>query len=182
MLAYLIHNVVDRDTSYQTSDTIDYGQGYQVVFLDRLRNLLDTVAVANGDRVFFHDMLDLGDGWVGNQFLQGEHAFQALVVVHYIYIIDLAHLLRLLAHLVDTFGHTPILVHHDHLGTHQTAGGVLVVFQQVHDITGLLYVLDMRKDLLLGILVQLTHQVNGIIRFHVIDETLGDKLIGKFLQ
>lgn len=84
--------------------------------------------------------------------------------------------------IVDTFGHTPILVHHDHLGTHQTAGGVLVVFQQVHDITSLLYVLDMRKDLLLGILVQLTHQVNGIIRFHVIDETLGDKLIGKFLQ
>ena len=54
LLAYLIHNVIDRDTSYQTSDTIDYGQGYQVVFLDRLRNLLDTVAVANGDRVFFH--------------------------------------------------------------------------------------------------------------------------------
>ena len=115
-------------------------------------------------------MIDLRDGRISDQLLQGEDSAKALIIVNYIDVIDLIHVFSLLAHLFDTFGHTPILVHHDHLGTHQTTGGVLVVFQQVHDITGLLYVLDMRKELLLGILVQLTHQVNGIIRFHVIDE------------
>ena len=127
-------------------------------------------------------MLDLGDGGIGDHLLQGQHAAQSIIVIHHIDIIDLADLLGLLTHLLDTFGHTPILVHHDHLRTHQTTGGILVVFQQIDNVTGLLHVFDVRKNLLLRVLVQLTHQIYRVIRIHVIDEPFGDQLIRKLLQ
>ena len=111
-----------------------------------------------------------------------EHSAQAFVVVYYVYIIDFIHVFGLLAHLVDTLGHTPILVHHDHFGTHQTAGGIFVVFQQVDDIARLLNVFDVRKNLFLGIFVQLTHQVYSVVGLHVVHEAFGNQFVRKFLQ
>ena len=88
----------------------------------------------------------------------------------------------MLAHFVDTFGHTPIFVHHDHFGPHQTTGGVFVVFQQVDDITRLLYVFDVRKNFFLGIFVQLTHQVYSVVGLHIVHEAFGNQFVREFLQ
>ena len=147
-----------------------------------MSNLLNTVAVAHGDRVFFHNVLDLRYRRIGDQSLERKHASEALIVVDHVNVVDFVHLLSLFPHLVDTFGHAPVLVDNDHLGTHQTTGGVFVVFQQVNDIAGLLNILDMRKDFLLRILVELTHQVDGVVGFHVIDEPFRDQLIRKLFQ
>ena len=136
----------------------------------------------HGNRVFLHYMFDFRDRRVGDQFLERKNASQALVIIHYIDIIDFVHILRLLAHLIDTFGHTPILVHHNHLGTHQTTGSIFVILQQVDDISSLLDVLDVRKNFFLRIFVQLTHQVNRIIGIHVVYKAFGDELVRKFFQ
>ena len=69
LFADFIHYVVDGDAADQTTDTVYYRQGYQVIFFDRFGNLFDTVAFADRDRLFLHDMLDLRDGRVGDQSL-----------------------------------------------------------------------------------------------------------------
>ena len=178
LFAYFVHYVVDGDASDQASDTVYYRQGYQVVFLDRFGHLFDAVALAYRDRLLLHHMFDLGNGRVGDQPLERENTFQAFVVVYHIYIIDLVHVFGLLTHFLDTLGHTPILVDHDHFRTHQTTGSVFVVFQQVDDIARLLHVFDVRKDLFLGVFVQFTHQVYGVVGLHIVDEAFGDQFVG----
>ena len=182
LLAYLIHDIIHRDAPHQSADTVNDRDGHNVVFVDDLCDLLNAVAVVHSDRVFLHHMLDLRDRGIGDHLLQRQDTAQSFVVIYYINIIDLTDLLGLLAHLFNTFGHTPILVHHDHLRTHQTTGGILIVFQQIDNITGLLYVFDVRKDLFLRVLIQFTHQIYRIIRIHVIDESLGDQLVREFFQ
>ena len=123
-------------------------------------------------------MLDLRDGRVGDQPLEGKYAFQPFVVVYDIYIIDFVHIFRLLAHFVNTLRHTPVLVDHDHFRTHQTTGGIFIIFQQVDDVAGLFDVFNVRKDLFLCIFVQLTHQVYRVVGFHIVDEAFGDQFVG----
>ena len=127
-------------------------------------------------------MLDLRDGRISDQLLQGEDSAKALIIVNYIDVIDLIHVFSLLAHLVDTFGHTPILVHHDHFGTHQSTGSVFIVFQEVDDVARLFYVFDVRKNLFLGIFVQLTHQVYSVVGLHIVHEAFGNQFVRKFFQ
>ena len=47
-------------------------------------------------------MLDLRDGRISDQLLQGEDSAKALIIVNYIDVIDLIHVFSLFAHLVDT--------------------------------------------------------------------------------
>ena len=80
---------------------------------------------------------------VGDKLFEREGAAQAVVVVNHIHVVDLVHILGLHPELLDAFGHAPVFVDHEHFRTHQTAGGVLVVFQQVDDVAGLVNVVDM---------------------------------------
>ena len=68
-----------------------------------------------------------------------------------------------MAHLAQTVGHGEVLVDRDKLGTHQTAGSVLVVLQQVHDVAGLFHILDVVDHLLAVLLVELLNEVDGVI-------------------
>ena len=53
-------------------------------------------------------------------------------------------ILGLHPHLLNTLRHAPVLVDNDHFRTHQTAGGVLVIFKEVYNVTGLFDVVNMR--------------------------------------
>ena len=109
--------------------------------------------------------------------LEGECAPQTVVVVDYIYIVYLVHILGLQAHLLDALGHRPVLVHHYHLGAHEAAGGVFVVFEKIDDIAGLLHVIDVAEDFVAFLLVELLYEVDGIVGIEVVD-LLGDFLDG----
>ena len=126
--------------------------------------------------VFLHHVLHLRDRGRGNHLLEWKDALQTFFVIDHIDVVDFVELLGLHAHLLEALGHTPVLVDGHHLGAHQSAGGVFVVLQQVHDVASLLNVLDVREHLLLLVLVELAHQVNGIVGVHIIHEALGDGL------
>ena len=167
-----IHHVVDGDTSHQAADAIDDRQGDKVVLLDCLGYFLDAITIAHSYRVLLHDVLDARDTGARDHLLQRQDTFQLLIVINNIDVVDFIHLLGLLTHFVDTLRHTPVFIDGNHLRTHQTTGGILVVLQQIDDITRLLDILDVRKDFFLPVLVQLTHEVHGIIRLHVVHEAL----------
>ena len=135
---------------------------------------LDGIVGAYRDRVFFHDVLYLRGRRVGNHLFQREYAAQLVVVVDHIHIVYFVHVFGLAAHLFYALGHTPILVYDDHFGTHETTGRVLVIFQQVDDVSGLFHVVDVGKHLFLCIFVEVAYEVYRIIGFEVVDVFLGD--------
>ena len=100
-------------------------------------------------------MLDFRHRGVGEHHLQWQRAAQAVVVVDNVDIVYFVHVFGLQAHLFDTLGHRPVFVDHNHLGAHQAAGGVLVILQQVYDVAGLLYVVDVRYDFVALLFVEL---------------------------
>ncbi len=62
--------------------------------------------------------------------------------------------------LFDAFGHTPVFVDNQHLGAHQTSGGVFVIFQQVDDVAGLFNVV---YELAAVFLVKFHKHVGGFV-------------------
>ena len=99
---------------------------------------------------------------------------QPFVIVNDIYVVDFVQLFGLQAHLFQAFRHTPVLVDGYHFRTHQTTGGIFIVLQEVYDVSGLLYILNMRQYLFFFLLVEVTHQVYGIVRIHIIHKPLGN--------
>ena len=136
----------------------------------------------HGNRIFLHHVFHFGYRRRRNHLFEREDTSQTFVVVNDIYIIDFVQLFRLLTHLFQTFGHTPVLVDEYHFRTHQTTGGIFVVFQQVDNVTCLFNVLDVRKNLFLLIFIEFTHQVYGIVRIHVVNEAFGDCLRRKHFE
>ena len=114
---------------------------------------------------------------VGDHLLQREHALEAMVVIDNIYIVDFVHILGLHTHLFKALGHTPVLVHDNHLRAHKSAGSVIVIFQEVDDVAGLLHVVDVRNHLIAILLIKVLDKVNGIIGVEVL-ERLGNLLLG----
>lgn len=128
-------------------------------------------------------MLDFRYRGVCEHHLQRQRAAQAVVVVDNVDIIDFVHVFGLQAHLLDTLGHRPVFVDHNHLGAHQAAGGVLVIFQQVYDVAGLLNVVDVRYDFVALFFVELLYQVNGVVGVEVVNllgDFLGRHVLDKF--
>ncbi len=113
---------------------------------------------------------------MGDEFLQREGAAQAVVVVDHIDVIDLVHVLGLHPELLDALGHRPVLVDHQHLGAHQTAGGVLVIFEQVDDVAGLLHIVDVGQHLVAVLLVEVLYEVDGVVGVEMVDIEAGDFL------
>ncbi len=101
---------------------------------------------------------------MGYELFERERASQTVFIVHNVDIIDLVHILGLHPHLPDTFRHTPILVNHDHLRTHESAGCVLVIFQEVYDVTGLFHIVYVGKNLVAVFLVKFLNDVYRVIR------------------
>ena len=182
LFAHLVHDVVDGNLSHQPPDAVHHRHGHQVVFLNHLHHLVDGCIDVAGDEVLVHHVLHLGDAGAGNHLLQREEALQALLVVDDIDVVDIVHVLGLLAHLAQALGHGPVLVDDNHFRTHQTAGGVLVVLQQVNDVARLFDVLDVRKHLFLLFLVEVTDDIDGIVGIHGIDELAGDGLRGEVVE
>ncbi len=77
--------------------------------------------------------------------------------------------------MLDAFWHAPVLVHDDHFCAHEAAGGVLIIFKQVDDVSGLLHIVDMGQDLVALFLVELLDDVDGIVCVEVVD-LFGDLL------
>ena len=119
-------------------------------------------------------MAYFADRGVCNQCFEWQNAAQFVVIVHDIYVVNLVHVLGLHAHLLYAFGHRPVFVDHDHLRAHQTAGGVLVIFEEVDDVAGLLHVVDMREDFVAVVLVELLYKVNGLVGFEVVNHLLSN--------
>ena len=136
----------------------------------------------DGNRVLLHHVFHLGNRRTGNHLFQREYTAQTFIVVYHIYIIYLVHFFCLQSHFAQAFGHTPVLVHNHHFRTHQTTGGVFVVFQQVDDVACLFDVFNVRKHLFLLVLVHFTDDVYGIVRIHVVDKALGDGFRGKYFE
>ena len=136
----------------------------------------------HGDRIFFHDVLDLRNRRAGNHFLERKYPAQPFVVVHHVHIIDLIHFFCLDTHFAKTFGHTPVFVNDHHFRTHETAGRIFVVFQQVNNVTGLFDVLNVRKYFLLFVFVHFPDDVYGIVRIHVVYKTFGNGFRRKKFQ
>ena len=160
--------------SYQSADTVHHRDGNKVILFDGLRHFVDGSVYVYGDRVFLHHVFHFGDRRGGDHLLEREDSPQAFIVVNDIYIIYFVQFFGLLAHFLQTLGHTPVLVHDYHFGAHQTTGGVFVIFQEVHDVSCLFDVFDVRKNFFLLVFVEVTHQVYGIIRVHVVHKALGD--------
>ena len=70
-------------------------------------------------------------------------------------------------HLLDAFGHTPVFVDYNHLGAHQTSGGVLVILEQVDDVTCLLYVVDMAENLVALVGIEFLNNIYSIVGVEV---------------
>ena len=136
---------------------------------------------AHAEGVRLHDVLDLAGRRVGNGGLQGEKAFQPVVVVDDIDIVDLVKVLGLLAHRLDAVGHRHVLVDDNHLGRHVTTRGILIILQQVHDVARLLHVVDVADDVLAVLLVKFLDHVDGVIGIHLL-HLLGDFLVGHQFQ
>ena len=100
--------------------------------------------------------------------------FSFVVVVHHVDVIDFVQVLRLPAHFAQAGEHRPVLVHHHQLLCHQTAGGIVVIVQKVHDVARLLQVLHVRQHLVLLLVGHAGHQVGGVVRVHVVDEPPDD--------
>ena len=82
----------------------------------------------------------------------------------------------MLAHLPQALRHTPVLIHYHHLSTHQTAGGILIIFQQVNDVACLVNVINLFQHFLLLLVIHVTDNLHSIVGIHVIDESFGDDI------
>ena len=182
MLTNFIHDVVYGDLPHKPSDTVDNRNGYQVIFLNGLYHIVYRCVYAYRNGVFPHHVFNLGYRRGGNHLFQWKHSLQAVFVVDDIDIIDLIQLLSLLAHLFQALRHTPVLVYDHHFSTHQTTGGVFVVLQQVYDVSCLFDVFNVRKNFFLFLFIQLTHQVYGIIRIHVVHKAFGNGFRREYFQ
>mgnify|MGYP000310962284 CR=1 FL=1 len=89
---------------------------------------------------------------------------------------------RLLSHLPDAGGNSPVLIDTDELLGHQSSRGVLVVTQQVDDIPCLVHVLDVQEDLLFFLFIEIPYDIGSIIRIHMVDELGSNYIRGKDLQ
>jgi CBS domain-containing protein len=118
----------------QDVETDDHGNGHQVILFNGLYHLFNGRIHMDGNRVLLHHVFHLGNRRTGNHLFQWEYTAQTFIVVYHIYIIYLVHFFCLQSHFAQAFGHTPVLVHNHHFRTHQTTGGVFVVFQQVDDV------------------------------------------------
>ncbi len=136
----------------------------------------------DGNGIFPHHMLHLGDRRRGYHFLQREYTLQPFVIVNDIYVVDFVQLFGLQAHFFQAFRHTPVLVDGYHFRTHQTTGGVFIVLQEVNDVSGLFYIFNVRKYFFLFLFVEFTHQVYGIVRVHIIHKPLGNGFRRKKFQ
>ncbi len=106
---------------------------------------------------------------MGYKLLEREHAFQLRIVVDNVDVVYLVHVLGLHSHLLDGLGHRPVFVNDNHLRAHKAAGGVFVVFQEVDDVAGLLYVVDVREDFVALVFVEGLDEVHGVVRVEVVD-------------
>ena len=136
----------------------------------------------DGDRIFPHHMLYLGDRRGSYHFLQWEYPLQTVFVIDDVYVVNFIQLFSLQAHFLQALRHTPVFIDSHHFRTHQTTGSVFIIFQQVNDVTGLFYIFDVRKYFLLLVFIEFAHQVYGIVRVHIIHETFGNGLRRKKFQ
>ena len=105
---------------------------------------------------------------------QWKYSAKAFIIIYYIYIVDIVEFFGLLAHLFQTFGHTPVFVDGYHFRTHQTTGSIFIILQQVDNVSCLLDVFNVRKYFFLFILIQFTHQVYCVVRIHIVNEAFGN--------
>ena len=178
LFTHFVHDVIDGNLSDQPSDAIDHRHSHQIVFLNHLHDLVNRRIYMTRDKVLVHDVLHLGNAGAGYHFLQREEALQTFLVINDIDVVDVVHILSLLTHLAQAFGHRPVFVDDNHFRTHDTAGGILVVLEKVYNIAGLLDILNMSEHFLLLLLVEVTDNLNSIIGVHRIDELAGDGLRG----
>lgn len=59
---------------------------------------------------------------------------------------------------------------------------IFVVFQQVDDVSGLLYVVDMGEHLFLCIFVEVSYQVDSVVGVEVVDIFFGDGFARQFFE
>ena len=162
--------------THQTTYRVDNRHGHKVIFLEVDGHLVEGHVGLHRHGVGLHHILDFGDRGVGDEFLQREGAAQSVVVVDDIDVIDLVHVLGLHPELFDALGHRPVLVDHKHLGTHQTTGGVLVIFEKVDDVARLLHVVDVGDHLVAVLLVKVLDEVNRVVGVEMVDIQTGDFL------
>ena len=134
------------------------------------------------NRVFPHHVLHLWYGRGGNHLFQREHSLQAVFIVNDVDVVNFIQLFSLLAHLFQTFRHTPVLIHDYHFRTHQTTGGVFIVLQQVYDVSCLFNVFNVWENFFLFLFIQLTHQVYSVVCVHVVHEALGNGFRRKYFK
>lgn len=107
---------------------------------------------------------------------------EPFVIVNHIHIIKSHPSPRLRPHLFQTLGHTPILVHHDHFGTHKSPTVSSSYFNRSTISPACSTSSICERILPLRIFAKLTHQVNRIVGLHEVDKALGNQLAGKLLQ
>ncbi len=124
-----------------------------------------------------------------NHLLERKHPLEASVVIYDIHIINVVKIFRLMPHLLQAVGHRKILVYLYEFCTHKTAGGILVILEEIHDVARLLHVLDIEDDLFAVFLVEFLNKVYGIVgveqvyemtdllRIHILKEFLAILLV-----
>ena len=165
-----------HDTAKQPADRVHNRHRHKVVFLEVKSHIVYRRIGFHGYGILLHHMLDFGNGRVGDKFLQWQYAAQTVVIVHHIYVVNLIDILCLHPHLLDAFGHTPVLVYHNHLGAHETTGGIFVVFQKVDDVASLFHIVDVRQDFITVLLIEFLDYIHSIVGVEVVDKLLGNLL------
>ena len=107
---------------------------------------------------------------MGYHLLKGKHTFEPVIVINYVYIINVIEVFRLMSHLLKAVGHRQIFVYLDELGAHHTARCILVILQKVDNVSRLLHILYILDNLLAFLLIQLLDKVYSVIGVKQINE------------
>ena len=110
--------------------------------------------------------------------LQGQPAEQLSCGVDHVDAVEGLDLFRLLAHFADGLGDRPVHFDTDELRAHEGAGGAFRVAQQGQQVLAVLRV-QLGDDLFGPLLRQFADHVGRVIRIDVLEDLLGDFLVGQ---